>query len=102
MRFDSAREAGLDEAKAALIEDDFLDQLDPKVLAAIGLTDALIGLPSELPVELQVQLKEHFSEAQLVEMTLGVGLFLGMSKVLISLGLEPQEMPVTVMPTPGS
>jgi hypothetical protein len=35
-------------------------------------------------------------------MALGVGLFLGMSKVLINLGLEPEDMPVTVMPTPGS
>ena len=33
---------------------------------------------------------------------LGVGLFLGMSKVLITLGLEPEDMPVTVVPTPGS
>jgi hypothetical protein len=35
-------------------------------------------------------------------MALGVGCFLGMSKVLIMLGLEPEEMPVTVVPTPGS
>jgi len=62
----------------------------------------LIGVPSAWSPELQTQLKAHFSDAQLVELTLGVGLFLGMSKVLISLGLEPEDMPVTVMPTPGS
>lgn len=33
---------------------------------------------------------------------LGVGLFLGMSKVLITLGLEPKDMDTKVMPTPGS
>jgi hypothetical protein len=29
-------------------------------------------------------------------------LFLGMSKVLITLGLEPEGMDTTVLPTPGS
>lgn len=33
---------------------------------------------------------------------MGVGLFLGMSKVLICLGLEPEQMETTVLPTPGS
>ena len=66
------------------------------------LTDALIGLPRPLPAALQAQLHKHFTDAELVELSLGVGLFLGMSKVLISLGLEPEEMPVTILPTPGS
>lgn len=37
-----------------------------------------------------------------MELMLGVGLFLGMSKVLITLGLEPESMPVSVLPAPGS
>ena len=48
------------------------------------------------------QLQAHYTDAQIVELVLGVGLFMGMSKVLITLGLEPEEMPVTVLPTPGS
>ena len=47
-------------------------------------------------------LAEAFTPGEIVELALGVGLFLGMSKVLINLGLEPEEMPVTVIPTPGS
>jgi alkylhydroperoxidase family enzyme len=50
----------------------------------------------------QAALARHFSDSQIVELALGVGLFLGMSKVLITLGLEPDEMAVTVIPTPGS
>ena len=70
--------------------------------AALALTDALIGMPQALPEAVQTQLKTHFSDAEIVELGLGVGLFLGMSKVLIALGLEPEDMPVTVIPTPGS
>ena len=59
-------------------------------------------MPGSLSPDLVARLQEHYSEAELVELSLGVGLFLGMSKVLITLGLEPEDMPVTVMPTPGS
>ena len=64
------------------------------------LTDDLIGLPGRLDRDSQQTLRAHFSDAQLVEAALGVGLFLGMSKVLITLGLELEEMETTVMPTP--
>ena len=42
------------------------------------------------------------SDAEIAELALGVGLFMGMSKVLITLGLEPESMETTVLPTPGS
>lgn len=71
-------------------------------MAALQLTDVLIGMPRELPAELQETLQRHYSDAEVVEMALGVGLFLGMSKLLIALGLEPEEMDTTVAPTPGS
>jgi hypothetical protein len=47
-------------------------------------------------------LSEHYSQEEIAELALGVGLFMGMSKVLITLGLEPEEMDTTVLPTPGS
>jgi alkylhydroperoxidase family enzyme len=102
VRFDSARAAGLHEEKAALVEDGYHNTLPAHESAALALTDALIGVPGVLPGTVQEQLRQHFSPAELVELGLGVGLFLGMSKVLIALGLEPEDMPVTVIPTPGS
>ena len=102
MRFDSARAAGLDEKRAELVADGYQAALAPREAAALELTDAIIGVPGPLGEALQQRLREHFSAAELVELSLGVGLFLGMSKVLITLGLEPEEMPVTVLPTPGS
>ena len=41
-----------------------------------------------------------FSPAQLVELTAGVALFLGFSKIAVALG-PPPNMPVQVIPTPG-
>ncbi len=51
---------------------------------------------------MQEAIKAELSEAEAVELLVAVGCFLGMSKVLIMLGLEPEEMPVTVIPTPGA
>ncbi len=52
--------------------------------------------------EALAQLRAHYSDAEIAELALGVTLFLGMSKVLICLGLEPEEMDLTALPTPGS
>jgi len=85
-----------------LVDDGYQSKLAEREVAALELTDALIGMPGPLPDELQQRLQSLYSDADLVELSLGVGLFLGMSKVLITLGLEPEDMPVTVIPTPGS
>ncbi len=70
-------------------------------MALLRLTDDLIGMPGHLGEELKDSLRAHFSDAELVEVALGVGLFLGMSKVLITLGLEPEQMDTTILPTPA-
>jgi alkylhydroperoxidase family enzyme len=71
-------------------------------VAALQLTDDIIGLPGRLTNEQKARLAENFAEAEIAELALGVGLFMGMSKVLITLGLEPEQMDTTVLPTPGS
>lgn len=102
MRFDSAREAGLHEDKVDGITDGYEARFDASEVAALHLTDAIIGDPRSLDAAARAALAEAFTPAEIVELALGVGLFLGMSKVLVILGLEPEEMPVTVIPTPGS
>lgn len=59
-------------------------------------------MPGPLSPSQIENLQSHFTPAEIVELSLGVGLFLGMSKVLITLGLEPEDMPVTILPTPGA
>ena len=102
MRFDSARAAGLDEEKVEQIADGYETEFNEAETAALKLTDAIIGDPRSLTDEQRDALKAHFSDAEIVELALGVGLFLAMSKVLINLGLEPKNMPTTLIPTPGS
>ncbi len=81
--------------------DGYEQVLSPAETAALQLTDAIIGRPQSLSDESRQALKANYSDAEIVEMALGVGMFMGMSKVLINLGLEPEQMPVTVVPTPG-
>ncbi|HEX7034177.1 MAG TPA: hypothetical protein VF210_00295 [Pseudomonadales bacterium] len=102
MRFDSARAAGLTEGHLERLDDDYRSAFGAAEVAALELTDAIIGVPRPLDEEARRRLRAAFSDPQIVELALGVGLFLGMSKVLITLGLEPEAMPVTVLPTPGT
>jgi alkylhydroperoxidase family enzyme len=46
-------------------------------------------------------LRVHFDDAQVVELTYAIGTFIGYSKQIVTLGLEPEGLPVIVIPTPG-
>ena len=103
MRFAGARTEGLAEAEVERIADGYDDAgLPPEEVAALHLTDAIVGEPRALDADQVAELRKHFSDPQVVELALGVGLFLGLSKALIALGLEPESMPVSVIPTPGT
>jgi alkylhydroperoxidase family enzyme len=92
----------LDESEIETIADGYEESaLSDAEIAALGLTDALIGPPRTLTNGEKTALRAHFDEAQIVELSIGVGLFLALSKTLIGLGLEPESMPVLVVPTPG-
>ncbi|MCC6382862.1 MAG: hypothetical protein IT304_10155 [Dehalococcoidia bacterium] len=98
-----AREQGLTEEQVNEIQDGYDEaHLSHRDVLALRLTDAIIGDPRSLPPETRQALLESFSEPEIVELALGVGLFMGLSKVLITLGLEPEQMDTTVVPTPGS
>ena len=102
MRFSSAREAGLTESTVELVTDAALDKLTVDEQRLVELTDAIVGLPQALTAQQIEGLRSRFNDAELTELVLGIGLFHGMSKVLITLGLEPEQMDTTVIPTPGS
>ena len=51
---------------------------------------------------LEAQMRQHFSEAEIVELTYAMGTFIGYGKQIMVLGLEPERMPLTVVPTPGT
>ena len=102
MRFDSAREAGLTEERVEQVQDDYANRVSPREALALTLTDALIGDPTSLTAAQIEALAQAFDEGELAELALGVSLFFGLSKVLVALGLEPETMPTTVLPTPGA
>ena len=70
--------------------------------AALILADAYLretGAPT--PVQ-QAAIREHFSEPQIVEIGTTLAMVHGLAKVLIVLGLEPEQMDVTIIPSPGT
>ncbi len=75
--------------------------LPAREIAALQFTDAIITDPRPADPELQATLRQHLSDAQIVELGLGVGLFMALSKLMIVLGREPENMPTTVVPTPA-
>ena len=101
MRFAVAKQEGLTEERAALIDDGYetATGLTDSHKAVLALTDVMLagGTPS---IALVAELRRHHSEAELVEIGLGISLFHGVSKALIVLGMEPDEMDLTVAPTP--
>jgi alkylhydroperoxidase family enzyme len=53
-----------------------------------------------LPAELEAAMLEHFTPAQIVELTAGIALFMGFSKIAVALGTAPETMPTMIVPTP--
>ena len=51
---------------------------------------------------LEDRMREHFSEPEIVELTYAMGTFIGYGKQIMVLGLEPDDLPITVVRTPGS
>jgi AhpD family alkylhydroperoxidase len=101
VRFAGARDAGLDEDRVALIADGFESSaLSERHKTAIRWTDAFLHDPAAVPEALRDEMRRTFTPAEIVELTVGTALFMGFSKIAITLGSEPQSMPTTVIPTP--
>lgn len=63
--------------------------------------DTLLAGGREPDEELQSRLRQSFTDAEIMELTYAMGSFIGYSKQLIMLGLEPESMPVTEVPIPS-
>ena len=76
-----------------------MSELSDREKATVRLVDTMLagGTPSDAE---RRALREHFDDAQIVELTLAIALFLGFSKIAVALG-PPPGMPVQVVPTPG-
>jgi alkylhydroperoxidase family enzyme len=100
VRFAVAKHQGLTEERVALVDDGFEDSaLTGPEKATIRMTDVVLAA-ARLPDALRVDLREHFDDGQVVELAVGVALFMGFSKIAIALGQAPADMPTIVVPTP--
>ena len=68
--------------------------------AVIRYTDVFLRGGHGLDDDLRTEMLRHFTPAQIVELTAGVALFMGFSKIAVSLGTAPDDMPTMVVPTP--
>lgn len=103
VRFDKAVAEGLGEEVVDDITDGY--ETSPKLTdtekAVLKFTDALIYDPELLNGDAKAALRRHLTPAQIAELGLGVSLFLALAKALITMGLEPEVMDRTVLPTPA-
>lgn len=103
MRFAVAKQQGLDETLVAQIDDAHAESdLSPRLKLALAFADAFIGADGPPPAALRDALQAEFGADELVELAIGLALFHGVSKLLITLGCEPEQMELTELPTPGS
>ncbi|QGN54289.1 hypothetical protein GKE62_06725 [Novosphingobium sp. Gsoil 351] len=103
VRFAKPIAAGLDETVIDDVTDDYPNSgsLTEAEKAALRFTDALIFDPALFDEAASRAIDRHFTRAQFAELTLGVMLFLALAKVLITLGLEPEHLDRTELPTPA-
>jgi alkylhydroperoxidase family enzyme len=101
VRFAAARDEGLTEDAVSLIHDGYdRSALTDAQKAALRFTDAYLTEPAGVSESVTGDMARYFSSAEIVEIALALSLFMGMAKVLISLGMEPEQLDTTVVPTP--
>jgi alkylhydroperoxidase family enzyme len=101
VRFAVARQQGLTEDRVALIDEGFeASALSSEEKAVVRYADVFLQAPAEPDDRLRADMLASFTPGQIVEFTVGIALFMGFSKIAISLGQAPDDMPTMVVPTP--
>ena len=62
--------------------------------------DAFLSDPAAQDDATREELLRHLSTPEIVELTAGIALFMGFSKIAIALGQGSVTLPTTVVPTP--
>jgi alkylhydroperoxidase family enzyme len=103
VRFARARRDGLSEELVDLVVDGYEASALPDAhKAVLALTDAFLSDPAGgLDDAGRTGLLAHYGAAGTVELTAGLALFVGFSKIAVALGAFPDDFPTTVIPTPG-
>ena len=101
VRFSKAVDEGLSEEQVdALHGRGEADALSERQRLIQEYTDTFLQNPNGLSEALKERMREAFSAEQIVELTAGLALFMGFSKIAVSLGGMPDSLPPMTMPTP--
>lgn len=106
VRFAQAREDGLTEDLVDLIGDGFEGTgLAERHKVVIRFVDFFLGDPhgmtADRAADLRADLLAAFGPDGTVELAAGIALFMGFSKIAVTLGSVPADFPTMVIPTPG-
>ncbi len=74
--------------------------LPERTRVALAWADVVLAGGHNAPSSVMADLKQHFAPDEIVEITYAIGTFIGYSKQIITLGMEPEHLPLTVIPTP--
>jgi alkylhydroperoxidase family enzyme len=88
-RYAGARHAGATEEKIAAIEDEASTLLSARERAAVRYADKLATDHHNVTDALWAELRQHFSEAEIIELTVHVTLYIGLGRFNEVIGLDP-------------
>jgi alkylhydroperoxidase family enzyme len=89
MRYAGARHAGLTEVKIAAINDESSDLLTPRERAAVRFAEKLAVDHHKVDDGLWSELRQHFSESEVIELVMNTTLYIGMGRFNEVIGLDP-------------
>jgi alkylhydroperoxidase family enzyme len=74
--------------------------LVPRQKAVLRFADRFLSPAPDPDPELEREMLAQFRPAEIVELAAALAIFLGFSKIALALGGVPDDLPVTVVPTP--
>ena len=101
VRYDLAVADGLDEARVAMIDDDYEhSDLSEREKLILAYTDQYLGDPAAIGGALKSSLLECFSTAELVHLSMAIAHFNGFSRCAVALGGMPDDLPLMEISLP--
>ena len=100
-RFEEAKNAGLYEEKVRLIDDDYMSSgLSTREKLIIEYTDQYFDNPDGMTQDLRSRINEVFSKEEIVHLSTSLVMFNTMSRVAVTIGGMPDELPLIEMAVP--
>lgn len=89
VRYAGARQAGLTEMKIAALGDPSSDLFSARERAALGFAELMATDHLKIDDAMFAELRNHFSEAEIVELGVQTSLFVGLGRFNAVIGIDP-------------